>query len=675
MQDLTKDISLYSSLILDNENLLVERTIRNTAVYGYTKNNLSINSDCILSINILTGSLIEAAKFYNFSIPFMNNDKPATDDPLTKFCSILAEKSRKEVNSLFFMIQLLKSFKLSYSDLIFESDLEGSLKEYFLFFTNYCFDKIEITLIKEWSSFSEGEMLKETKKLKNEQVKYLSVFQSFYSPLIILDNDNKIMNFNLAAYHLFNELKAGEKIFNKNDKENEIDELLNGFVKSSLNELTYETFIETNQGKRFFLIKIKKLTDINNFYATILILDDLTERKEIEKQFEIAKTRAEEADRLKTAFLANMSHEIRTPMNAIIGFSDLLLMGDIDKDKKEYLELIQKSGNLLLKLIDDIIDVAKIESKQLKISISDCDIHEILNELFLLFDELIKKENKTNVKLNLTLPSNNLILKTDPIRLKQVLTNFLSNAIKFTHDGYIELGYKKIDPRNVVFYVKDTGIGIPKDKQNLIFERFYQLEEFYSKNQGGTGLGLAISKNIASLLGGSVWVESEPGFGSTFYFILPAKPGTLKYKTGAIKKFVHKEDKLKSMWKNRTILIAEDEEINFHYLKEILKNTGAKIIWAKNGLEAINFAEAINDIDIVLMDIKMPEINGLKAIKYIKLIKPYLPIIAQTAFVSANDKDICLKAGCEDFLSKPIKAGVLISVIEKIFQRTLSASK
>ena len=237
--------------------------------------------------------------------------------------------------------------------------------------------------------------------------------------------------------------------------------------------------------------------------------------------------------------------------------------------------------------------------------------------------------------------------------------------MKFTDKGYIEFGFKTINKKKLVFYVKDTGIGIPKNKLKCVFERFYQVEDSYTKDYGGTGLGLSITKNIVNLLGGNIWVESELNVGTTFYFIIPinneadklAKQGMLQVKSDPFRNTV---------LKNHKILIAEDEEINFYYLNEILKSTGVKVLWAKNGLEAINLTESNPDIDLVLMDIKMPEINGLEAIRYLKSIRPDLPIVAQTAFVMGNDRDICIKAGCVDFLSKPIKSSQLLEVITKV---------
>lgn len=262
------------------------------------------------------------------------------------------------------------------------------------------------------------------------------------------------------------------------------------------------------------------------------------------------------------------------------------------------------------------------------------------------------------------------MLVADPQRLKQVFYNLLSNAQKFTSKGHIEFGFKSVDENHVYFYVKDTGIGIPDDKQNLIFDRFTQIEDCYTKEFGGTGLGLTITKNIITLMGGNIWVESESGNGTTFHFILPKAFGKGKVTEKSNLRLSDIKEKL-SLEKHH-ILIAEDEEINYYYLYEVLRKNGAKVIWAKNGLEAINIVESNPKIDMVLMDIKMPEVNGLEAIRYIKLIRPELPIIAQTAYVMDNDREICLKAGCVDFITKPIKANQLLEMITRHITHKIS---
>ena len=526
----------------------------------------------------------------------------------------------------------------------------------------------------EWTSNTEKHLIAElqsaNRNLTNEKNKYLAIFESFYSPIIILNEENKIINFNHAASKLFTDIRIAGTLYSNKDKSDEalflINERLNDFVNSTLSDLAFETYLDTNEGQRYYLVKLKRMLDVSeNIKDVIIILDDLTERKEMERQFVIAKSKAEEADQLKTAFLANMSHEVRTPMNAIIGFTDLLLNDKIkESERKEYLNLILQSGNMLVKIIDDIIDISKIESRQITICPVKFDISDFLSELHSVFREFIRKDEGKEIDLILNIDEDDdTVLVTDPHRLKQVFNNLLGNAQKFTSKGFIEFGFKSVDENHAYFYVKDTGIGIPNDKQNLIFDRFMQIEDCYTKEFGGTGLGLTITKNIITLMGGNIWVESESGNGTTFHFILPKNFGKEEVTEESNLRLSDIKEKLSL--KKHHILIAEDEELNYYYLYEVLRKNGAKVIWAKNGLEAINVVESNPNIDMVLMDIKMPEVNGLEAIKYIKLIRPELPIIAQTAFVMDNDREVCLKAGCVDFITKPIKVDQLIEMITR----------
>ncbi len=669
------DVVRYIKLLKSREEWLICRILEYAKKHGFTKYTSMLQETWRSSIQGISESLIKGATSFKKAIPELHPDEKYINDPVLAFELLEARKHRERGVPLSMYIGLMKYYKQTYIDLIEKSEFDKATKNYFRLFTERCFDRIEIAYITEWSSNTEENLLDElqstNRNLTNEKNKYHTIFESFYSPLIILDDDNRVVNFNFAAFQYFADIQIAGELYYQSNKSSKafgiINQRLDDFIKSSLSELAFETYLNTDKGQKFFLVKLKKMFDVcEKFRGTVLILDDLTERKEMERQLEAAKLKAEEADQLKTAFLANMSHEIRTPMNAIIGFSDLLINDAIkEKERKEYLKLIQKSGNNLLKIIDDIIDVAKIESKQLKVRPTECKLSEIFNELSSIFQNAIHKINKPNIELiqNIDDSENDLVIKTDAGRLKQVFNNLISNAIKFTDKGYIEFGYKQLDEKHVYFFVRDTGIGIPQEKQEEIFKRFVQVEDNYTKDYGGTGLGLTITKNIVNLLGGDIWVNSEIGKGSTFYFFLPSQ--FEKESTLDKPKIKFSIPNKKVSLKNHTILIAEDEETNFLYLHEILKRNGAKIIWGKNGLETINLIEANSNIDLVLMDIKMPEINGLEAIKYIKAIRPDLPIIAQTAFVMDDDKELCIRAGCVDFISKPIKGNKLIEIINK----------
>jgi two-component system, sensor histidine kinase and response regulator len=415
---------------------------------------------------------------------------------------------------------------------------------------------------------------------------------------------------------------------------------------------------------------------LGNITGLVGISIDVTEKRIAEDKLRESKEKAEESDRLKTAFLANMSHEIRTPMNGIIGFSNLMRNPELnEEERRDFLNHIISCGNTLLNLIDDIIDISKIEAGQIKIRIAESNINAILEELFDSFKASRLREGKEHIKLQkkVSLTSAESIVLTDPFRLRQIISNLIGNAFKFTLEGFIEFGYSLEATDNLLFYVKDTGVGIPEDKQQLIFERFGQvLDSNFYINQKGTGLGLAISSNLVKLLGGKMWVVSELGKGSTFYFTLPYNH--IDDLTIAENSSVSGDEQI-SLYNGKTILIAEDEEINYLYFKQIFKHTNASLIWAKNGIEAIESVKNNPDVSIVLMDCKMPQMDGYTATVEIKILRPELPVIAQTAFAMADEEEKSLQAGCDGYISKPIRVKDLFVLLNKYFSSDKKNSK
>lgn len=400
-----------------------------------------------------------------------------------------------------------------------------------------------------------------------------------------------------------------------------------------------------------------------------------TERRLIE-----AKRKAEESDRLKSTFLANMSHEIRTPMNSIIGFANLLGNDDLSQEEKEeYINYIRNSSRTLLNLIDDIIDIAKIEAGQLSMNPDAVPIRSTFKELQALFQKELLNRGKGNLELKLNLPDREKeeYVFADDSRLRQVLSNIINNAIKFTSKGFIEIGYYQIpNAREIMFFVRDTGIGIPEDKLEVIFNRFEQVKDERIEKNEGTGLGLSISKRIIELLGGEIAVESVVGEGSYFYFTLKLVPNELE--TELANQDANRTKAISSAelnLKDKTILIAEDEIFNFQFLKEFLRPTMANVIWAKSGFEAIEKVKEYKDIDLILMDIKMPELDGYEATKRIKKINPDIPIFAQTAYAMAGDKKTNKNAGFNEYLTKPIKTSELLKLLIKYIPVKKEANK
>lgn len=376
------------------------------------------------------------------------------------------------------------------------------------------------------------------------------------------------------------------------------------------------------------------------------------------KELKIAKEKAEESDHLKSAFLANMSHEIRTPLNSILGFSEFLKSDNLEKEKRNtYLEMIQSGGEKLLTIISDIVDISKIDSKLLQLHLDNYNLNHCILKLYQQFS-IDSRASNIELKMHTQLPDDASCIQTDETRLNQVISNLIENALKFTYRGEIEFGYTK-EEQNLLFFVKDTGVGISPIHHQTIFERFRQSDSEDTAKIQGTGLGLSIAKGLVELFGGKIWVDSIPGKGAHFYFQIPYVPALDCCKTSD--EILNTPDISEEI----TVLVAEDEQSNYIYIHDLLKKYQYKVIRAKNGKEAVKQISTNKNIDLVLMDIKMPIMNGIDATIEIRKVNRKIPVIAQTAYAMADDKKKALEAGCNDYLAKPISVRNLTNIIHK----------
>ncbi|MGM0532023.1 MAG: ATP-binding protein [Bacteroidota bacterium] len=390
---------------------------------------------------------------------------------------------------------------------------------------------------------------------------------------------------------------------------------------------------------------------------------EIQHKEEIQEQLKEAKEKAEESDRLKSAFLKNMSHEIRTPMNGIMGFASLLENNQLEGEKvDEYVHLIKESGNRMLEMINNLLDIAMIESGEVKIQNKETSLNPMIDDLYALFAPEAKKKG-VSMRCEKSLDDHDDHMVTDGNKIKKILTNLINNAIKYTNEGQITFGYKK-ENSYFRFYVMDTGIGVSPELQQKIFERFRQAELEVTSNYEGAGLGLSISRALAEMLGGNMWLDSTPGEGSTFNFTIPYRSPDEHTKqrnktAGSIKQ---------ELPEDLNLLVAEDDETSYMLIREIMDNAGITFLRAKNGKEAVEKINGHTEVDMVLMDIKMPVMDGYEATRAIKQARPELPVIVQTAYYSEEDRKKAIKAGCDAYVTKPIDGDELIGCILRIMK-------
>ena len=398
---------------------------------------------------------------------------------------------------------------------------------------------------------------------------------------------------------------------------------------------------------------------ITNFVA---VKEDITERKKMLEELIVAKEKAEESDRLKSAFLANISHEIRTPMNGILGFSELLKEPHLSgEEMSEFIELIQKSGHRMLNLINDLIDISCIDAEETKVEIREIPLNDLMRDIHTFF-----KPDARSKELRLTfttgLSDNESLIKTDSGKLTRVLTNLINNALKFTMKGGVDFGYSRKE-NTLEFYVIDSGIGIPVEMQDKVFDRFHQVDNSLTRGYEGAGLGLSISKALIKILGGTIHVESIDGAGTTFSFTIPYNPTQLPTADYPLPTAGY------PLPASHCILIVDDDSMSTLLLQKNLKGEKIAILYAENGWEAVELVRHHPEINLVLMDIKMPVMNGFEATRLIKQQRPELPVIAQSAFTSKEERQKARDAGCDNFITKPINKTELLEMVRVLLKR------
>lgn len=512
------------------------------------------------------------------------------------------------------------------------------------------------------------------KKIKETQEQFINLVENISDGILVIDEDGLIKYLNHSCEKIFSKPKA--KLLNQSFgfpiSIHDYTEITihggDGVIKTAemhSSEVIWED-------KLCYLAALRDITERKLIEQQLLQKSEIIETqneelKQINKEYKLindelfkSKIKAEESDKLKSAFLANMSHEIRTPMNGIVGFADLLNNPGLrDRKRKEYTSIIIERSNHLLNIVNDILDISKIEAGLVTVKNESVSINKLMGELWTYYSNN-EKLKKIRLEKKCGLDGLNVNIYADKTKITQVLNNLLNNAIKFTNQGNIAFGYE-LKENMLEFFVQDTGIGIPDDHIEKIFERFRQVDLELTKNYGGTGLGLSISKELVRIMGGKIWIESELGVGTKVLFDIPY----IRLDNEAGLTSEHYKAFNERNIKGKSVLIVDDDAVNLHYLREIMSELKLNIFEAKNGLDAVVKFKKNKCISLILMDIKMPVMNGIEATKLIKSNSQNIKVVMQTAYAMNAEKEMALKEGCDDYISKPLNKEKVIEVIKR----------
>lgn len=499
-----------------------------------------------------------------------------------------------------------------------------------------------------------------------ESEKFLSnIIESSLDGIVTINDKGIIETFNKAASDLFGYTKVeaigqNVNILVPSPHHEKHDEYIENYMRTGIAKAigrTAELYAQRKDGSKFLAsLRIGKI-DLESKTIFTALIQDITEIKKAQKELEKAKEKALDATKTKSSFLANMSHEIRTPMTGIIGMSKLALETELTKKQENYLKKINLSANNLLEIINDILDISKIEAGKLEIVKEDFDLFEVIQNVINMVEiNAMEKNLDINVDYDHSLGRS---YYGDALRINQILMNLIGNAIKFTHQGEVKLKVFKVDKNHLRFEIIDSGIGIPKEVQDKLFDSFEQADSSTTKKYGGTGLGLSICKQLVEMMNGKIWCESEENIGSKFIFEIELEKIDKK---STIKTNINLEKSLEGIY----VLLAEDNLVNQEVITEILTSKGIKIDIANNGLEAVEkFKANQDDYDAILMDIQMPILDGYEATKQIRKLNIDIPIIALTANAMKEDIEKTKAVGMNAHLNKPIDFKKLLETINK----------
>lgn len=516
----------------------------------------------------------------------------------------------------------------------------------------------------------------EISRRKEEKSRESSESEKFYRMLVQSADDgisfyDRDLNLKFANAAFYSLIGYDQKEYNSTDPESLIHPDDRDYMAKRTEALKNQGFYQgelrlKHKNGNYVILSTRSVSvknDDGDIIGSLTVSRDITSLKHAQSELEKANAEAETSNRLKSSFLANISHEIRTPLNAVVGFSNLLLSNDITNEaKEEYIEHINHNSERLLQIIGDIIDLSRLESSQIEITYEEASVNEIVNEIADETRRLIKRNEKSIILNVRSLLGDEVdLIFTDRVWLKRVLNHLMDNAVKFTLEGSIELSYERRGDE-LLFKVRDTGIGISEENLEYIFEGFRQEIGGHQRPFEGLGIGLTLAKEVVERMGGKIYVQSQKGIGSEFSFSIPYRPagGTSRIKSNT---FNPDQASVPVNWSNKKCLLVDDNKDILTYLNRVLLDTGITILTARSGFEALDIIKKNSDIDLVLLDMQMPEMNGIEVTREIRKIHKDLPIIAQTAFIFEDDKDIILEAGCDACLIKPIRKDHLLTVM------------